>query len=128
VVRAAGRDEVVMTKDKRTRLLCVLVLVAIVSACGRDYSSGSRIGVVTKISHKGVIWKSWEGEALLALPNANPTMAPEKFTFNVAPEAVDKVRSAQETGERVELVYRQWFVSPPSIDNDHVVIDVRPTR
>ena len=53
------------------------------------------------------------------------TTQPEKFEFNVDPDCVDKVKEAMKSGKRVTLVYRQWWVSGPSIDHDHVIIDVQ---
>ena len=71
--------------------------------------------------------KGSDGLFVSALPAAVAgTTQPEKFTFNVAPEAVDKVKAAQASGQRVTLVYRQWLFHPLWIDNDHVIIDVKP--
>jgi hypothetical protein len=45
-----------------------------------SYSSGERAGWVTKLSNKGYICKTWEGEmALFSLPGSMP----EKFIFTV---------------------------------------------
>lgn len=96
-----------------------------VSGVGRDYSSGTRVGVVTKLSQKGIIFKSWEGEMLMALPAGMNNVDPEKFQFNVETAAVPKVEAAMRSGHRVELVYRQWWISPVSIDADHVIVDVK---
>ena len=107
----------------RIGLLAVLCLAA---SCGANYSSGERLGVVTKLSQKGVIWKSWEGEALMALPGSMASATqPECFEFNVAPEAVVKVKAALTSGARVSLVYRQWWMPPLTVDHAHVVIDVK---
>jgi hypothetical protein len=107
----------------------ILALVLTLCGCAENYSNGSRIGVVTKLSEKGFICKSWEGEMLIALPNDMASGAqPEKFAFNVDPPTVPKVQEAMKSGKRVELLYRQWMVSPPCIDNDHVIIDVKPVE
>lgn len=110
------------------RVLIIVALAAIMG-CGRDYSNGSRIGIVTKLSKRGLIVNSWEGEMLMALSAgvAGQTQ-PEKFTFNVDPDCVAKVQDAMRSGKRVELVYRQWAISPLTIDDDHVVIDVKEVK
>lgn len=116
------------TKNFMTKLRIGLFLLTamLCAGCGQNYSNGERIGVVTKLSEKGVIFKSWEGEMLIALPVAVAgTTQPEKFTFNVAAEAVGQVKKAMSSGQRVELVYRQWFLAPPTIENGHVVIAVK---
>ena len=108
------------------KLIIVLMLTASLMSCGANYSNGERTGIVTKLSEKGIIWNSWEGEMLMALPiEVSCTTRPEKFEFNVSPEAVDQVKAALNSSKRVTLVYRQWYVSPPSIDNDYVVIGVK---
>ena len=49
------------------------------------YSSGERAGYVQKISKKGWVIKTWEGElAMVNLPGAMP----EKFAFTVREESV----------------------------------------
>lgn len=106
-------------------LFFAFVCLAMLSACGQNFSNGTRAGIVTKLSEKGIIYKSWEGEMLMALPSGAGTVIPETFAFNVAPQAVEKVKTALTTGERVELVYRQWWSKPWSIDHDYVIIDVR---
>ena len=106
----------------------LILSVLFISACGPNYSNGDRIGVVTKLSEKGLIFKSWEGEMIIALPNTVSALNAERFTFNVDHEAVSKVKDAMQSGTRVKLVYRQWLVSPPTIDNNHVVIDVQPVQ
>lgn len=111
---------------QRTTAFLIVIVSLLSVACGENYSSGTRVGVVTKLSEKGIVWKSWEGELLMALPSTvGSATQPEKFEFNVAPSAVEKVTAAMQSGHRVELVYRQWWMAPVSIDNDHVVVDVK---
>jgi hypothetical protein len=57
-----------------------------------DYSSGYRSGLLQKFSHKGTIFKTYEGEMILSSirSNTNTTLASEKFLFSVKEEAVAK--------------------------------------
>ena len=108
------------------KIIIVLMLTVSFAACGKNYSNGERTGVVTKLGEKGLIWKSWEGEMLMALPiDVAGTTQPEKFKFNVSPEVLEQVKAAMYSSKRVTLVYTQWFWAPPSIDNDHVIIGVK---
>ena len=88
-----------------------------------SYSSGERAGFLQKVSHKGWICKTWEGElSLVAMPGA----APEKFLFTVRDEDVaQKVRDA--TGKRVTLNYEQHKGLPSSCfgDTEYFVVDVK---
>lgn len=107
-------------------LLCGLL--AVVAGCGPNYSNGSRAGVVTKLSKKGMVWDSWEGELLMSLPADSGIVQPERFAFSIGPDdttTVGKVQAALKSGKRVELVYRQWFKRPLTLDTKYVATDVR---
>lgn len=68
-----------------------------------SYSTGERAGWVQKLSNKGWVCKTWEGElALVSLPGS----APEKFAFTILDDEVaDQVTKAM--GKRVSLHYEQ---------------------
>jgi len=88
-----------------------------------SYSSGERAGFLQKVSHKGWICKTWEGElSLVAMPGA----APEKFLFTVRDEDVAQKVSAA-AGKRVTLNYEQHKGLPSSCfgDTDYFVVDVK---
>jgi hypothetical protein len=89
-----------------------------------SYSTGERAGFLQKVSHKGWICKTWEGElSLVAMPGA----APEKFLFTVRDDAVAQKVSAL-AGKRVTLIYEQHKGLPSSCfgDTEYFVIDVKP--
>jgi hypothetical protein len=75
-----------------------------------SYSTGERAGWLQKLSNKGVICKTNEGElSLIAVPGA----APEKFLFTVRDQTV--VKKIQELmGRRVSLHYEQKVGLPTS--------------
>ena len=79
-----------------------------------SYSEGERAGFMQKLSKKGWICKTWEGElSLVALPGA----APEKFLFTVRDDAVaDKIN--QQVGQRVALTYEQHIGLPTTCFGD----------
>jgi hypothetical protein len=75
-----------------------------------NYSSGERAGFLQKMSSKGWICKTWEGElTLVAMPGA----APEKFLFSVRDPAV-AVQINASMGRRVTLLYEQHKGLPTS--------------
>ncbi len=89
-----------------------------------SYSSGERAGFLQKVSHKGWICKTWEGElSLVAMPGS----APEKFLFTVRDEDVAQKVSAA-AGKRVTLNYEQHKGLPSSCfgDTEYFVVDVKP--
>jgi major membrane immunogen (membrane-anchored lipoprotein) len=46
----------------KMKKIILIASLSLLSACGQNFSNGSYIGVVTKLSEKGLIFKSWEGE------------------------------------------------------------------
>ena len=87
------------------------------------YSQGESVGFVQKISYKGWLCKTWEGEQVRAL-SVVPAM-PEKFEFTVRDAAVvDKIN--QHIGQKVVMEYEQHRGLPRCFgDSEHFVINVR---
>ncbi len=88
------------------------------------YSSGERAGYVQKISQKGWVCKTWEGEIAMAnLPGAMP----EIFAFTVNDDAVAH-QIEQLAGQRVSLTYEQHPGIPTSCfgDTEHFIVKVTP--
>lgn len=67
------------------------------------YSTGTRAGYLQKISRRGWICKTWEGELQLT---AVPGTAPEKFEFSARSDSVAHLLN-QLNGEHVVLTYAQ---------------------
>ena len=116
------------TKVLKSLTILLLSAIALFSlyvyiALNWSYSSGERAGFLQKVSHKGWICKTWEGElSLVAMPGA----APEKFLFTVRDEAIAQKVSAA-AGKRVTLNYEQHKGLPSSCfgDTDYFVVDVK---
>ncbi len=81
----------------------VLIAAYLWAALQWDYSTGERAGWVQKLSKKGWICKTWEGElAMVTMPGA----AQEKFFFTVWDEEVaHQINAAM--GKRVSLHYEE---------------------
>jgi len=75
-----------------------------------SYSSGERAGFLQKLSRKGWLCKTWEGE--LALQNVPGTQA-EIWAFTVRDEAVAKKIQELE-GQKVAVTYEQHKGVPTS--------------
>jgi len=87
------------------------------------YSEGERAGYVQKLSSKGWLCKTWEGEiAMVTMPGA----IPEKFFFTVRDNAL--ARNINDlAGKRVVLSYQQHKFIPISCfaETEYFVIAVR---
>lgn len=106
-------------------VLTTLALVAayLLFAYHFAYSTGESVGFVQKISHKGWVCKTWEGEqvrALFAMP-----AVPEKFLFTVRDDrVVDQINTL--IGQKVVLEYEQHKGLPACFgDTEHFITGVR---
>ena len=97
-------------------VLAILALgVAIYSAfiLYYPYSEGTRSGVLRKLSHKGFVFKTWEGELQIsAVMMPNPTdenvVGGNIWLFSVKDDATIKsLQEAEVTGKRVNLHYKE---------------------
>jgi len=106
-------------------LVVVAVLFALYTfvALKWSYSAGERAGFMQKLSTKGFVCKTWEGELqLVALPGSTP----EKFLFSVRDDAV-AARINATMGKRVALTYEQHIGVPTSCfgETEYFVTDVK---
>lgn len=88
-----------------------------------SYSTGERAGWVQKLSKKGWICKTWEGELSMV---STPGAVPEKFQFTVRSEQIAADINAV-MGKRVSLHYEEKVGLPTSCfgDTRHFVTAVR---
>ena len=87
------------------------------------YSSGERAGYVQKLSQKGFVCKTFEGELVLV---SMPGTQAEKFFFTVRDAAVAK-RINETVGKRVRLIYEEHIGIPTSCfgESSYFVQDVQ---
>lgn len=119
--------------SRRTKLFFWLVIVPVVLLAlytwfvlSWSYSRGERAGYVQKLSERGWLCKTWEGElALVTMPG---TVA-EKFHFTVRSDAVaQKINDS--IGQRVSLDYEQHIGIPTSCfgDTEYFVTGVKAVQ
>ena len=107
-------------KKKRNKALTILLVILLIPvviialwiwvSLGYTYAMGERAGYVQKISKKGWICKTWEGE--LAMANLPGTM-PQIFSFTVRSDSIAHVLE-QNAGKQVSLTYEQHRGIPTS--------------
>ncbi len=88
-----------------------------------SYSSGERAGFLQKVSKKGWVCKTWEGEIQLT---AMPGAAPEIFTFTVRSDSLAQVLNKL-NGQKVVLEYQQHKGVPGSCfgETEYFVVGAR---
>ena len=105
-------------------LLIPVLLLALWTAIALSYtySKGERAGYVQKLSHKGWICKTWEGE--LAMVNV-PGAMQERFPFTVRSDSLAALLTKM-MGSRVSITYEQHVGIPTSCfgETEYYVVGV----
>jgi len=110
-------------------LIAVLVVLGLLFAAytwvvlNWSYSEGERAGYVQKLSKKGWLCKTWEGElALVTMPGT----VGEKFFFSVRDDAVAQ-KINESLGKRVTVTYAEHIGVPTTCfaETRYFVSDVR---
>ncbi len=119
-----------LIKSRFVRWLILLLLIPIILfvfytwlTLSWSYSTGERAGYVQKLSKKGWIMKTWEGElAMVSIPGTTP----EKFLFTVRDDSV-AARINQSLGRRVAISYEQHVGVPTSLfgETEYFVVQVK---
>ena len=112
-----------------TALIVVIVAPILVTtiwttaSLGYSYSSGERAGYLQKISKRGWLCKTWEGEIQLL---ANPGTAPERFAFSTRSDSVASALN-RFNGQKVVVTYEQHKGVPGSCfgETEYYVTGVR---
>ncbi len=108
-------------------LVAVPTLVLVLwsyAALAFSYSTGTRVGWVQKLSKKGWLCKTWEGE--LQMSNI-PGSAPQLFAFTVRSDSVARAIQLA-SGKKVEITYEEHQGVPLSCfgETPHFAVGVRP--
>jgi hypothetical protein len=106
--------------------LTVLLLVSgyLLFSYHFTYSRGESVGFVQKLSYKGWICKTWEGEQVRAL--AVMPAIPEKFAFTVRDSTVaDQINAS--IGQKVVVQYEQHKGLPACFgETEYFITKVTP--
>jgi hypothetical protein len=88
------------------------------------YSSGERAGFLQKVSKRGWLCKTWEGELQLS---AIPGSQPEKFLFTTRSDSIAALLEKM-NGQRVVLDYKQHVGVPGTCfgDTEYFITGARP--
>ncbi|MBL7744134.1 MAG: hypothetical protein JNN00_11715 [Chitinophagaceae bacterium] len=109
----------------------IVIIAVLISAFAiywfffNKYSDGERKGTLIKITHKGNIFKTDEGEMWLS---CRQTMNPEKFYFSVTNDSLANVMKNLQD-ECVQVTYVQYRATLPwRGDSKYIVTGVIPIR
>jgi hypothetical protein len=111
-----------MITARRVKLILLGIFVSVIglavlytwASLNWAYSEGERAGFLQKLSKRGYICKTWEGELLMS---ATPGALPEKFQFTVRDEAMAR-ELEKVLNKSVVLGYEQRKGVPTSCFGD----------
>ncbi len=122
------------TKSFFRRLLIGLLVLAVLAGVGYmlyanyTYSEGTRAGNLIKISRKGMVFKTYEGQLKLGgidLSNPNEGLS-DTWSFSVADETLVKQLEKLQ-GQRVVLRYKEINQSMPwQGDTNYFILSIEP--
>lgn len=105
----------------RRRFLTVFLLILTLSIAYTAFvmyyikSEGERTGVVRKLSRKGYVFKTWEGELQMSsfVTPADPSQTINGgniwiFSSEGTEETIDALKKAEQHGQRVTLHYKEY--------------------
>ena len=88
------------------------------------YSDGNRSGLLQKFSHKGNLFKTYEGELILSSiqSTAGVGLASEKFLFSVVDDSL-AAKMINYEGHRVTVHYQQKKATLPWRGDSEFIVD-----
>ncbi len=99
------------------------------------YSDGTRVGSLVKLSRKGYVFKTYEGQLMVGgMSDGTGTFNSTTWDFSVDDDneaVVNALNESQRTGQRVALHYEEkFFTLPWNGDTKYFVISVEliPTQ
>jgi hypothetical protein len=118
------------------RLLLIAVSFVLIVAIGTtaflmyaSYGDGYRVGTILKLSRKGVVFKTWEGELsqgfLEPAAEAGAGVATRIWYFTVNsndPQVISQLDHAIEGNKKVKLFYKEKYTTLPWIGDTRQIV------
>jgi hypothetical protein len=105
--------------------LIVIALVVIIwfyFRYERPFGEGVKAGTLNYVVYKGYLWKTWEGEVILAGFQNKPVLQSNEFTFSIENTAVAKQLELA-SGKEVQLHYHEYLGALPWRGVSKFVVD-----
>jgi hypothetical protein len=98
-------------------VLILLIVAALAFVTFRSYSDGTRVGTLTKLSRKGYIFKTHEGQLMTGgMTDGTGTFSSQVWEFSVDDAnqtAIDALNLSQKMGQRVAVHYEEKIFQLP---------------
>ena len=104
-----------------------------------EYSHGERTGMINKVSEKGLVWETYEGQlALEGIVSGDGSSGANVWDFSIdrqaehgenTAELVEKLRGYMRTGQKVRIEYiEQLSTWPWRSDTDYLIQNIEPVK
>jgi len=95
-------------------VILILGIIVVLFLNFAHYSDGTRAGIPMKLSKKGVIFKTWEGQLNVGgITNTPDGAIPTVWEFSVdndADSVITKLNTAIDQGKRVKVFYKEKYI------------------
>jgi hypothetical protein len=88
----------------------------------RPFGEGVKAGTLNYVVYKGYIWKTYEGEVILAGFQNKPNLQSNEFTFSIDDASVAR-RLELASGKEVQLHYLEYLGSLPWRGYSKFIVD-----
>jgi hypothetical protein len=106
-------------------VVAVIVLVGVIwfyIRYERPFGEGVKAGTLNYVVYKGYLWKTYEGEVILAGFQNKPALQSNEFTFSIDDAAVAK-KLELASGKEVQLHYFEYLGALPWRGVSKFVVD-----
>jgi hypothetical protein len=96
----------------KKKLFLLMGTILLFASCSEQYSNGERIGVITRFSQKGLIFKSWEANLNITQTGMNTSGEPFYFSVDNNKEDINIITlldSAANKGWKVKVAYHECY-------------------
>lgn len=102
-------------------LISTVVFVVILWVCSWSYSEGTRSGNLIKVSKKGVVFKSYEGQLNLGGISMADGLEGNIWSFTMLEESlIDKVKPFE--GRKVKVYYKERYKTMPWLGDTNYIV------
>ena len=103
-------------------LVSAFVFIAVLWVCSWSYSEGTRSGNLIKVSKKGVIFKSFEGQLNIGGISMASGLEGNIWSFTMLEESLMSTIKSYE-GKKVKVFYKERYKTMPWLGDTNYIVN-----
>ena len=105
-------------------LISIVIFGSVLWVCSWTYSEGTRSGNLIKVSHKGVLFKTFEGDLNLGGVRMIEGLEGNIWSFTILDDKLIS-RIKEYEGKRVKVFYKERYkIMPWQGDTNYIVVNI----